>query len=162
MRSSTKATKPAAQAAAFAAHARRMELHNLGWKTARVRGLSYDATCKLLRDMEAGTVVILPADIDREVEAYLTTVRCHDGCKNHVRQYGYAAYKSKDPNYHFPAHLCEVCAYPMTCSSPDGKHGYVELSQEECRKLGIYHGGNCYHVSKCNHCGDVHAVDSSD
>ena len=41
-------------------------------------------------------------------------------------------------------------------------HKYVGLSQEECRAAGIYHGGRCYHVSKCSECGHVNAVDSSD
>ena len=158
---SIKATRAAAEAARIA-NERRIALHNLGWKAARVRELDYTASCKLLADMEAGTVVIDPVDIDREVETYLTTVRCHERCKAWVREYGYAGYKSKNPNYVFPAHLCEVCATPMACNNnPDGKHTYVELSQSECRDRGIYHGGNCYHVSVCTGCGHVHSQDTS-
>lgn len=41
-------------------------------------------------------------------------------------------------------------------------HDMEGLSQEECRKQGIYHGGRCYHVSKCKKCGWVSAYDSSD
>lgn len=38
----------------------------------------------------------------------------------------------------------------------------TELSQSECRLGGIYHGGNCYHVVRCNSCGKVIAHDTSD
>lgn len=41
------------------------------------------------------------------------------------------------------------------------EHKYVELDQDECRKLNILHGGNCYHVYKCSECGHVYAIDSS-
>lgn len=40
-------------------------------------------------------------------------------------------------------------------------HKHRELSQAECRERGIYHAGNCYHVSECATCGHVEAVDSS-
>lgn len=155
----TKATRAAAEAEA--ARVRRIALSDLGWKAARCRELDYDASCKLLADLENGTVVIDPVALDAEVETYLTTVRCHEGCKAWVRQYGYAAYKSKRPDYRLEEHLCEVCALPMTCTNPDGKHTYVELTTAECRARGIYHGGNCYHVSVCSGCGHVHSVDSS-
>jgi hypothetical protein len=142
-------------------HNRRVALSNLGHKTARVRGLDYPATCMLLANMEAGTVVIDPAALDREVEAFLLTVRCHLDCQAWVRRYGYAGYKSNDPDYHLDAHLCEVCALPMVCSNPDGKHTYAELTPTECSAKGIYHGGGCYRVTVCTGCGHVHAVDSS-
>ena len=41
-------------------------------------------------------------------------------------------------------------------------HKFSELSYAECQKRGIYHGGRCYHVSLCDKCGYVSAVDSSD
>lgn len=151
----------AAQTAAREAHDRRIALSNLGHRAARVRELDYTATCALLEGLTNGTVVIVPADLDAEIETYLTTVRCHEGCKDWVRRYGYAAYKSKRPDYHLDAHLCEVCALPMSCTSADGNHTYVELSTTECRAKGLYHAGNCYHVSECTGCGHVNAVDSS-
>jgi hypothetical protein len=158
----SRAQTAAAQVAARIEHDRRVALQDLGHRAAKVRGLDYPATCKLLQELEAGTVTIDPVDLTREVETFLTTVRCHEGCKGWVRQYGYAAYKApKDPSYHLSAHLCEVCALPMSCKNPDGKHTYVELSTAECRTKGIYHGGNCYHVSVCTGCGHVHSVDSS-
>lgn len=40
-------------------------------------------------------------------------------------------------------------------------HAWRELPQAECRERGIYHAGNCYHVSECATCGYVEAVDSS-
>lgn len=151
----------AAQNEARRAHDARIALSNLGHRASRVRELDYAETCKLLEGLTNGTVVIDPAALDAEVETYLTTVRCHEDCKAWVRQYGYAAYKTKRPDYHLDAHLCEVCALPMSCTNPDGKHTYVELSTAECRAKGIYHGGNCYHVSVCSGCGHVHSVDSS-
>jgi hypothetical protein len=42
------------------------------------------------------------------------------------------------------------------------EHTMHGLSQQECREAGIYHGGRCYHVSRCTKCGYVSAVDSSD
>lgn len=42
------------------------------------------------------------------------------------------------------------------------EHEYKELSQQECRKRGLYHAGRCYHVSECVKCGRINAVDSSD
>jgi hypothetical protein len=41
-------------------------------------------------------------------------------------------------------------------------HDYHGLSQEECRKRGIYHAGMCYHVMECAKCGQIYAYDSSD
>lgn len=41
-------------------------------------------------------------------------------------------------------------------------HAYVGLSQQECAAAGIYHGGQCFHVSRCERCGYVRSVDSSD
>lgn len=157
----TKATLAAQNAAATIAHERRIALSNLGHRASRVRELDYTATCTLIKGLEAGTVVIDPVDLAAEVEAYLTTVRCHEDCKPWVRRYGYAPYKSKRPDYHLDESLCEVCAQPMACKNTNGKHTYRELSTAECRAKGIYHGGNCYHVSECTGCGHVHAVDSS-
>lgn len=42
------------------------------------------------------------------------------------------------------------------------EHDLEEISPDECHRLGIYHGGRCYHVRKCTKCGYVNAVDSSD
>lgn len=42
------------------------------------------------------------------------------------------------------------------------EHVMRELSQAQCREQGLYHAGRCYHVSKCEKCGYVSAVDSSD
>lgn len=41
------------------------------------------------------------------------------------------------------------------------EHEYVELSSKECCKIKLYHGGMCYHVSKCKKCGHISAYDSS-
>jgi hypothetical protein len=42
------------------------------------------------------------------------------------------------------------------------EHQYREISQAECAKRGIFHGGNCYHVEVCSKCGHINAYDSSD
>jgi hypothetical protein len=42
------------------------------------------------------------------------------------------------------------------------EHKYKELSQENCRKAGIYHAGRCYHVYQCSQCGNIESQDSSD
>jgi hypothetical protein len=143
-------------------HERRIALSNLGHRAAKVRNLTFEETQSLLGELEAGTVTINPATLDTEVETFLATVRCHEGCKSWVRQYGYAPYKSTDPSYHLDASLCEVCAKPVRCSNPNGEHTYKTLGGTECRAEGIYHGGNCYHVSRCTGCGHIHSVDSSD
>jgi hypothetical protein len=41
-------------------------------------------------------------------------------------------------------------------------HRYRELTSAECRARDIYHGGRCFHVSECQDCGYINAVDSSD
>jgi hypothetical protein len=42
-------------------------------------------------------------------------------------------------------------------------HAYGrELSVQEARQRGAYHGGNCYHVYECPKCGQCFGVDSSD
>lgn len=41
------------------------------------------------------------------------------------------------------------------------EHKYLELSQAECRKNEIFHGGRCYHVYRCEKCGFIHSEDSS-
>ncbi len=43
-------------------------------------------------------------------------------------------------------------------------HEWQEMSQAWCakQKPPIYHGGRCYHVSRCKKCGVINAVDSSD
>lgn len=41
-------------------------------------------------------------------------------------------------------------------------HEYSEMTWQECKERGIYHGGNCYHVIECAKCKQVSAYDSSD
>lgn len=40
------------------------------------------------------------------------------------------------------------------------EHSYRELSRVECQERKLYHGGNCYHVTECRHCGYIHSYDS--
>ena len=41
-------------------------------------------------------------------------------------------------------------------------HHYRTLGMRECAERGIFHGGNCYHVSECENCQHLRSVDSSD
>ncbi len=79
---------------------------------------------------------------------------CHAECKEHF-------FYAKSFSYvHLKGKACIVCAKPLKCV--EGKnHEYVSLSPVQARSFGIYHGGNCYHVSRCKNCGDVQSVDSS-
>lgn len=40
-------------------------------------------------------------------------------------------------------------------------HEYKELSQQEAREKGMVHHGLCWHVLKCNKCGNIKSYDSS-
>ncbi len=133
------------------------DLTRLAWKTVRVRGLVWPEDNKLIKAVADGSVKLDPAAVEAEVEASLTKYRLHPRCADYVREYGAPIYGEniEDP-------LCHGCAKPMTCSGPNGQHEYRELSREECKVRGIYHGGRCYHVEACGHCGHVYAYDSSD
>lgn len=160
--------KPAAKtphdiaAEALAAEARRRnDLRDLAWKAVKVRGIEGGEQYEIIKGVVDGTVTLDPAEIDREVEEYIGTVRLHEECKGWVRRNGYALYHYRKGN-RLPEHLCEGCAKPLTCSGPTGAHAYRDLSPAEARARGIYHAGRCYHVSLCDGCGHVQAVDSSD
>lgn len=58
--------------------------------------------------------------------------------------------------------VCDYWGEKVTYYRFGCQHTYQEISTEECRKRGIYHGGRCYHVSVCTKCGQINAVDSSD
>lgn len=146
----------AAKEAEYEAHRARGAREELAWKAVRVRGLKSPEDSALVRAVGEGTVVLDPAEVAREVEAFVLTVRCHEECRDWARSYGYAPYRYPG----FDVSRCEVCSKPMECV--DGKsHFYHELSGEECRAMNLHHGGNCYHVYYCSYCGDVHSVDSS-
>ena len=157
----TKDSRNLVDAARAAEARRRNELRDLAWKAAKVRGLDGGDELALVKAVVDGTVILDPAEIDREVEAYIGTLRIHEECKGWVRRSGYALYHYRTGNW-FSEHLCEGCAKPLTCSGPTGAHSYRDLSPAEARVRGIYHAGRCYHVSLCDGCGHVQAVDSSD
>ena len=79
----------------------------------------------------------------------------HDECKDYFFRYGTADYL-----WH-PTH-CAICGDPLFCKGKRQTHLYEELSQKQCRELGLYHGGMCWHVYKCRRCGHTKAYDSSD
>ena len=40
-------------------------------------------------------------------------------------------------------------------------HEWRELSQAECKELGVSHYGSCWHVEMCKSCGQIWSYDSS-
>ena len=159
----TAAQKRAAEAqraAEYAGYLAKRGREDLAWKLARCRALPHDAALVMVKAAGEGTLVLNPATVAEEIEQLISSSRLHEGCKDLVRRNGAPTYRS-GPGYEIGEHLCEGCAKPLKCSSPTGAHAYRELAATEARARGLYHGGNCYHVSRCAHCGDVHAVDSS-
>lgn len=153
----------AARAAEYALFVAKRTREDLAWKAARCRGMSHDDALPFVRGVGESTITLDAATVAAEIEALVSTCRLHEGCKDLVRYNGEPTYRSNPKTgYEIGAHLCEGCAKPLVCSSPSGEHEYTALSAVQARALGIYHGGKCYHVEQCNHCGDVHAVDSSD
>ena len=147
----------------YAEHRARIALDNLVWRAARCRNLDSMETARLLSAVRDGRVILDPKEIAREVEVLISTSRLHEECKGHVREYGSPTYRS-DPatGYEIGTHLCEGCARPLHCGGVARNHEYVTLGVDECDAKGIYHAGNCFHVSRCKHCGDIASVDSSD
>ena len=150
------APKPKYDAVAAQAH---RDTGNLAWRAIRVRGMAYPDAATFLAAVEAGTIVLDRAQITAEVEAYIAAIHCHESCKDHVREYGDAPYLyTSGPR--LDADHCEVCSRPMVCvNGPE--HKYHEMSGTECQASGIFHGGNCYHVSISTDCGHIEAIDSS-
>lgn len=152
----------AQRAAEYAVYLAKRDRESLAWRLARCRGMSHDDTVILVRAVGEGSFTLNPATVADEIEMLISSCRLHEGCKDLVRHNGAPMFRSNPKaGYEIGEHLCEGCAKPLACSSPTG-HRYHELSYEQSRALGIYHGGNCYHVERCEHCGDTHAVDSSD
>jgi len=159
LRTASRSARPivsAVDGAVYAALRARQARTELAWKAARVRGLGPVDSLALARAVEAGTVQLDAAEVAAEVEALIGTLRLHEACKSYVRTYGAPSYTGVAPG------LCEGCARPMGCGAGGGAHAYRELSAEECRARGLYHAGRRYHVSVCDGCGHVEAVDSSD
>jgi hypothetical protein len=140
---------------------KRNELNKLAWRAARLRGMKCPDDGKFVQDVESGKTKLDPTVVAAEAEAYIATLHCHESCKDYVRENGDAPYRyTTGPR--LDSKLCEVCARPMACAKGHGEHQYKEMTQAECRASGLFHAGNCYHVSLCVHCGHVEAVDSSD
>ncbi len=159
----TAAQKRAAEAqraAEYAAYVAKRGREDLAWKLARCRGMSHDDALVLVRAAGEGTLVLDPATVADEIEQLIASSRLHEGCKDLVRHNGAPTYRTS-PGYDIGEHLCEGCAKPLKCSSPTGEHSYREITATEARARGLYHAGRCWHTSVCEHCGDVHAVDSS-
>ena len=133
----------------------------LAWQHVAVEGLDHNATTALLAGVEAGTITLDPAGIAARIEALIAGLHLHPACVALVRENGSAAFDYRGKWPRLGDHLCEACAKPLGCAAGE-KHAYKALSPADCRALGIYHGGRCYHVSLCTGCGHVHSVDSSD
>lgn len=135
---------------------------DLAWACINARGLEPPERYQFLDRVLSGEVVLDPVAVAAEVDAFVGTLRCHPGCRDHARQNGgSAAYKDSPSTGYSNPGRCEVCGDPMGCTPDRDTHEYVEMSQKECRANGLFHGGSCYHVKVCVHCGDVNAVDSS-
>lgn len=138
------------------------ELNALAWRAARCRGMSDDEAVKLVQAVVLGKQILDVEVVAAEVEQYITTVRLHEGCKGWVRGSGYAPYDYRGKAPALAESLCQCCAKPLVCSAPNGTHEYVELSANQARSFGLFHGGSCYHVYRCVHCSHTHSEDSSD
>lgn len=151
----------ARRAAEYSLYLAKRDRESLAWKLARCRALPHDDALVMVKAAGEGSITLNPATVAEEIEMLISSCRLHEGCKDLVRHNGAPTYRTS-PGYDIGEHLCEGCAKPLACSSPTGEHAYRELTATEARARGLYHGGNCYHVSRCEHCGDTHAVDSSD
>lgn len=65
------------------------------------------------------------------------------------------------------SHFCASCFQCMGWGyvrdeDKDCVHDFHEISADEARKRGAYHGGACYHVVACSKCDRISAYDSSD
>lgn len=138
------------------------EKSDLGWNICTYRRIASEKRYPLVLALVAGKVKVPTArTVAREKAAWLKSLRCHPACREHAAKWNSAAYADA-PGYTVGTDKCEVCGRVLACAKGRTDHEYKELSQAECRKLGVYHGGNCYHVEKCIHCGNVAAYDSSD
>jgi len=66
------------------------------------------------------------------------------------------------PGRHFKAFCSQCNGWGWVKEEDLCVHDMVELSQDQCRKLGIAHWGNLWHVYRCTKCGRVRSYDSSD
>ena len=168
MTKAQKLAKIAEDAVKVAEHKARMERRNTGWRLAWAR--QYDSTYAdrkayaFVQQMEAGEIPVpSEAEIVEELSGIAATMRLHDKCREHFIDTGNCTYRDNPASgYTIGADLCEMCSLPLTCGGGRKPHKMRELSQEECRERGIYHGGRCYHVHLCVECGTVRSVDSSD
>lgn len=62
-----------------------------------------------------------------------------------------------------PAKLDAALTRAIRKANRQCQHKYgEEVSVAECREKGIYHAGRCWHVYKCEKCGEYRGFDSSD
>lgn len=145
------------------AYQARLARRNEAWRLGRARGLerNYTAMLQFVQDCET-EVILLPSkeEIDAELDRVFAGLNAHRECRDHFMTYGSASYS----NHHDGGELCEVCGNQLLCAGERKKHAFHELTQQECRDRGIYHGGRCYHVHECTNpgCGFIRAYDSSD
>lgn len=140
------------------------EKSDLGWALCTYRRMPVGDRYPFVKALVAGTEKTpSPRTVAREKAAWVKSLRAHPACRDYAARYNSAAYADNlRDGYTVGPDKCEVCAHPLACSKGRTEHEYVELTVAECRALGVYHAGRCYHVEKCKHCGDVSAYDSSD
>jgi hypothetical protein len=138
------------------------EKSDLGWKLCTYRRMPQADRYPFVRALVAGTrKVPSPATVAREKAAWVKSLRAHPKCREHAAQYDHASFADA-PGYTVGPNRCECCGDVLDCAPGHTDHEPVEISAAEARSRGIYHGGNCYHVTVCKHCGGVSAYDSSD
>lgn len=165
MTKAEKLAKITADQVKHAEHRARQERRARAYRLFEGRGVRQEALYQLAAEAEDGRIE-LPSDeqITRELMILSSTLRLHEGrCHRQFIETGHATYRdSAASNYCIGLDKCEMCAQPLLCNGEPKAHTFRELSQEECRERGIFHGGRCYHVSICVACNHVSAVDSSD
>jgi hypothetical protein len=135
---------------------------DLGWKLSAYRRMPSGDRYPFVTALVAGTAKTpSPAKVAAEKAAWLKSLRCHPKCRDAAARSDSACFADA-PGYTLGPDKCECCGTTLKCSKGRTDHEYVELTVAECRKLGVYHAGNCYHVNRCKHCGNVSAYDSSD
>jgi hypothetical protein len=139
--------------AEYAAYQKEQELFKLTCRAKWVCGIdSYgEPWRKFIDDVKSGKIPLTPECVAAELELAATKLRLHVKCRARLIEYGSPAhYHSTDLK------ICQECGHSLGC-----EHDFEEISSEECRRLGVYHAGMCWHVNRCKLCGEIASYDSS-
>lgn len=153
---------------------RERERTRLAWRYLFAKGYTGGGTAEevaiqhaFLDGVRYGAIPLTVEEVDAVIEAKLATLACHPECAEHFREYGRASYE-------YPPAMridvadggsfdgCQLCGTALLCGEVVRGHAWREVGFEECRRLGIFHAGRCYHVSRCVRCGTWTGHDTSD